>query len=125
MAGSRRRRSSSPTATRATPFPDLFYRVRTALEPIAVTGPTEAVVAFRRPFTLLGQSRGAELSNHGFHGNLDRRTSARAGRRPRARRRHGCSRWKGQHLRHDPGPDRRVQCVLAGVRRRPVRVPRR
>jgi hypothetical protein len=56
------------------PYPDLFFRARTALEPLSVEFPAEVLLSFRRPYASAGfrlPGGANEIANEGFHGGLD------------------------------------------------------
>lgn len=61
-------------ATAEQAYPDLFYRVRTALSPVGVKYPAEVLVSFRRPYASRGfeiPGGANEIASAGFHGGLD------------------------------------------------------
>lgn len=62
-------------AAREGRYPDLLYRLRSALTPVSNRYPAEVLVSFRRPYTSSGFrvpfSSVDEQARHGFHGSLD------------------------------------------------------
>ncbi|MBK6845990.1 MAG: hypothetical protein IPG96_00080 [Proteobacteria bacterium] len=62
-------------ATREGRYPDLLYRLRSALTPVSNRYPAEVLVSFRRPYTSSGFrvpfSSVDEEARHRFHGSPD------------------------------------------------------
>ncbi|MBF5041957.1 alkaline phosphatase family protein [Aggregicoccus sp. 17bor-14] len=60
--------------TRDAKYPDLFFRARTALQPLSVEYPAQVLLSFRRPYASAGfklPGGANEIASEGFHGALD------------------------------------------------------